>query len=147
MKKYTKWVVAPVGAIIALSGVVGGKVYMDKQAEVQVKKDVQVKYYETEIAKKVKAEFPDVEEISFTNTSVDSNTGFWNSTFYIKARWTKNAPKDETLTSSQPFTPDTFENDVTGAGLLTELMQNYDEKGKTITPVKVVYSVGGERSI
>ncbi|MDR0298763.1 MAG: hypothetical protein LBI13_01560, partial [Streptococcaceae bacterium] len=113
----------------------------------QEEKDKQIRYYETEIAKKVKQEFPDITEIKFVDTSVDSNTGFWVSSFAIRASWTKGMPEEGTHTTSQPFTPERFSQDVYGISKGTPLLDKYYETGETTSLIKVDFSVGGKGEI
>ncbi len=136
--------------LLLIIGIVGGKLYMTKQTQNQrvaeMANTLRYEGFETEIAKELKEKYPDIKAIRFEGTSKNDKTGFYWSTFYIIADWTKGQPESE-WSSQIDYTSlqDIKTNGYTMG--ITKLMNKYDEIGKTVTPVLVTYSTGKKKEV
>ncbi|GAX48254.1 hypothetical protein [Pseudolactococcus reticulitermitis] len=151
MSKRKKIIIRIVIGLLVVVGIIGGKMYMAKQTHNQrvaeMANKLRYEGFETEIAKKLKEEFPDIKEIRFEGTSKNSKTGSYWSTFYIIADWTKGQPESEYYSD---FTGYGSIQDIQTSGYsmgITKLMDKYDETGKTLNSVLVTYSTGKKKEI
>ncbi|GHU44207.1 hypothetical protein FACS1894193_12300 [Bacilli bacterium] len=102
--------------------------------------------FETEIAKKLKEEFPDIKEIRFDDTAKNRKMGFYWSTFQIIADWTENQPESERHSVINYNNIQDIQTHVYSM-ILSKSMYKYQGTGKTVTPVLVTYSTGKNKEV
>ena len=150
MNKRKKIKISITIALLLITGIVGGKLYMTKQTHNQrvaeMANNLRYEGFETEIVKELKEKYPAIKKIKFDDTAKNDKTGFYWSTFHITADWTENQPESEgysqiNYTSIQDIQTNGYSMD------LSESMYKYEETGKTVTPVLVTYSTGKKKEV
>lgn len=162
MYKTTKWIgkkrlFVITGVLIVVLLAVGGKVYMEKEAEKKEMQELALKD-ERAIAQKIKDNFSGVEEITFYSTSkLPSEPGGYESVLTVKYSWS------DTLSERARSNNRSVNYDSLGKAdgmdddyLVSDVVGFVDEKssdiymkhfGQTKTSVKVVYPNGKEEQI
>ncbi|WP_342630366.1 hypothetical protein [Lactococcus lactis] len=162
MQKTTKWISKKrffviTGIIVAALTVVGGKVYMDKEAEKKEMQELALKD-DKAIAQKIKDNFSGVEEITFHSTSkLPSEPGGYKSVLSVKYSWSDSLSESarsnnrsvnyESLGKAKEMNDDFLVSDI--VGFVDEKSSDIYMKhfGQTETSIKVIYPNGEEEQI